>query len=431
MSPVKPRVVIVGAGFGGISAARGLRSADAEVLVIDRHNYHLFQPLLYQVASGLLDPSEIAHPVRTILRGHRNTDVRMAEVSAIDLERRVLRTDSGEIPYDFLIVAAGAFTSHFGNQDIAANTMSLKGLNDALALRGAVLERFERAAECTDAGERRRLLTFVIAGAGPTGVEYAGALSELFSHLLPKDFPRLDFSPVRVVLVEGTPRLLGTFAAGLGAKAATVLRRRGVDIILGRTVVNADSVGVTLDDGSTIAAATVIWTAGVSASPLGGQLTGRVGRGGRVPVRATLQLAGHDEVQVIGDMAELGVGGAPLPMLAPVAIQQGEHAARNVVAMLGGGGVTDFRYRDKGTMATVGRNVAVVEFGRIRVAGLVGWLMWLFVHLTYIVTFRSKAVVLINWAWNYVFHDRPVRLITEVAPDRQTHRPTPEADAQP
>jgi NADH dehydrogenase len=409
-------VVIVGAGFGGLSAARGLRAADADVLVIDRHNYHLFQPLLYQVASGLLDPSEIAHPVRTLLRGQRNTDVRMEEVRGIDVGRRVVRGD-GDIAYDFLIVATGAVTNHFGNEEIAVHTLGLKGLNDALALRGAVLERFERAAECADERERARLLSFVIAGAGPTGVEYAGALSELFTHLLPKDFPRLDFAPVRVVLVEGRPRILDTFHPRLGRMAAGVLRQRGVELILGRTVMRADDAGITLDDGTRIDAATVIWTAGVRASPLGAELGERIGRSGRVPVGSTLQLPGHDEVQVIGDLAELDDAAGPLPMLAPVAIQQGEHAARNIIAQLEGRATSPFRYHDKGTMATVGRNYAVVELGRIRVAGLIGWLMWLFVHLAYIITFRSKAVVLINWAWNYVFYDRPVRLITEVSPD--------------
>lgn len=419
----RPRVVIVGAGFGGLSAARALRQADADVLVVDRHNYHLFQPLLYQVASGLLDPSEIAHPIRSILRGHRNTDVRMAEVEAIELDRRVVRTDAGELPYDYLVVAAGAMTNHFGHQDIAAHSIGLKSLDDALALRAVVLAQFERAAECSDEREQHRMLTFVIAGAGPTGVELAGALVELFSHLLPKDFPRLDFSPVRVIVVEGAYRVLGAFHPALSARAATVLRRRGVELMLGRMVDHADERGVTLDDGLAIEAATVIWTAGVRASPLGEQLS-HVGRGGRVAVGPTLQLAGHEEVQVIGDMAEVRDGGTVLPMLAPVAIQQGQQAARNIVAMLAGGRAAAFSYRDKGTMATVGRNVAVVQLGRIRVAGFVGWLMWLFVHLTYIITFRSKAVVLINWGWNYLFEDRPVRLITGASRGQTTREPT-------
>ena len=419
----RPRVVIVGAGFGGLSAARALRRADADVLVVDRHNYHLFQPLLYQVASGLLDPAEIAHPVRTILRGHANTDVRMDEVRGIDLEHRLVHCGE-DIPYDFLVVAAGAVTNHFGREDIAANTLGLKSLADALSLRAKVLERFEAAVECADDRERARLLTFVIAGGGPTGVEYAGALSELFLHLLPKDFPRLDFSPVQVVLVEGGSRVLAAFHPRLGAMAAGVLRRRRVRLVFGRTVVEADAGGITLDDGTRIDAATVIWTAGVRASGLGTELTSQPARSDRVPVRSTLQLPGHDEVQVIGDMAEFEDRGDVLPMLAPVAIQQGEHAARNITAMIGGATATPFRYHDKGTMATVGRNYAVVQLGRIRVAGFVGWLMWLFVHLTYIITFRSKAVVLINWAWNYVFYDRPVRLITEVGPDRVAGKTT-------
>jgi NADH dehydrogenase len=413
----RPRVVIVGAGFGGLSAARALRKAEADVLIIDRHNYHVFQPLLYQVASGLLDPSEIAHPVRSILRGHHNTDVLMADVRSIDLERQVVHCDI-EVPYDFLVVAAGAVTNHFGNAEIAAHTLGLKGLNDALTLRATVLGRVERAAESTDEGERARLLTFVIAGGGPTGVEYAGALSELFLHVLPKDFPRLDLAAARVVLVEGKRRVLDTFHPRLGAMAAGVLRRRHVELTLNRLVQEADAGGITLDDGTRIDAATVIWTAGVRASPLAEQLTTLPASLGRVPVRDTLQLPGHDEVQVIGDLAALESGGELLPMLAPVAIQQGEHAARNIIALIQGGSTSPFHYHDKGTMATVGRNYAVVQLGRIRVAGFVGWLMWLFVHLTYIITFRSKVVVLINWGWNYLFYDRPVRLITEASPDR-------------
>jgi NADH:ubiquinone reductase (H+-translocating) len=419
----RPRVVIVGAGFGGLSVARALRRADADVLVIDQHNYHLFQPLLYQVGSGLLDPAEIAHPIRTILRGHANTDVRMDKVSGIDLGRSVVLCDT-EIPYDFLVVAAGAVSNYFGNDDIAANSVGLKGLGDALSLRATVLERFESASECTDERKRARLLTFAIAGGGPTGVECAGALSELFVHLLPKDFPRLDFNPVRLVLVEGRDRLLEAFHPRLGRMAAGVLRRRGVELVLGHTVVEADADGIRLDDGTRIDAATVVWTAGVRASALGEQLTTHTARSGRVAVRATLQLPGHDRVQVIGDLAEFDDDGGPLPMLAPVAIQQGEHAAANIIAMIKGGGATAFRYHDKGTMATVGRNYAVVQLGRIRVAGFVGWLMWLFVHLTYIITFRSKAVVLINWAWNYIFYDRPVRLITEARPERVADQQT-------
>jgi len=413
----RPRVVIIGAGFGGISAARALRHAEADVLLLDRHNYHLFQPLLYQVASGLLDPSEIAHPIRTILRGQPNADVQMTEVRAIDLAEQVVRASNGDIPYDYLIVAAGAATDHYGRDDIAEHTRALKGLDDALTLRGAVLSHFEMAAGCADERERRRLLTFVIAGAGPTGVEYAGALSELFSHLLPKDCPRLDFGPVRVILVEGRTRVLESFHPRLAAKASSVLRHRSVELRLGRTVSHVDERGVTLDDGTLIEAATVIWTAGVRASVLGHCLSRQLRRSGRVPVQRTLQLANHSEVQVIGDLAEFADGRMPLPMLAPVAIQQGKHAAANIIQLLDGGSATPFRYRGKGTMATVGRNVAVVQLGPVRVAGFVGWLMWLVVHLTYIITFRSKTVVLINWAFNYVFYDRPVRLITGVSKD--------------
>jgi NADH dehydrogenase len=407
------RVVIVGAGFGGLNAARALRGADVHVVIIDQHNYNLFQPLLYQVGSGMLDPGEIAHPVRSILRGQRNLEVRLGTVTGIDLAARMVTTDKGDVSYDSLIVAAGSVTNHFGNAALARSTNGLKTLDDAIRLRSSVLECFERADEEEDEAERRRLLTVVIAGGGPTGMEYAGALMELFTHVLPRDYPHLDFSAVRVVIVEGADRLLDSFHPQLAARAQRTLRARGVELVFGRRVVDASEAGVRLDDGTTLDAATVVWTAGVRAVSLGGSISDRRGRLDRVPVRPTLQLPGQDDVYVIGDLAEVASrSGEPLPMLAPVAIQQGRHAAKTILVQMSGAPAGPFRYLDKGTMATVGRNQAVVQVGPLRYSGFVGWLTWLFLHLLYIVTFRSKVMVLLNWGWNYLFYDRPIRLIT-------------------
>ncbi|MFI5286813.1 MAG: NAD(P)/FAD-dependent oxidoreductase [Candidatus Dormibacteria bacterium] len=404
-------VVIVGAGFGGLAAARALRHVDVDVTLVDRNNYHLFQPLLYQVASGLLDPSAIARPVRTIMRGAHNVDVMRAEVIGVDLEHRHVETSAAGLDYDYLVVASGSVTDYFGNENARQWTAGLKHLGEALTLRSRLLGCFEDASLTVDADTRRRLLTFAVVGAGPTGVEYSGAVAELIKHVLPKEYRRIDFTEVSVVLVEAGDRILASFAPRLSRLAARSLERKGVRIILGESVRGVGDHGLVLQNGERVDTNTVVWTAGVRAATpldLGGDA---IARGGRVKVTSQLHLAGHPEVFVIGDAAAVEQDGAVLPMLAPVAIQGGKYVARSIAARVKHTEVAAFHYRDKGTMATVGRGAAVAQLGPVRINGLVGWFIWIFVHLLYLVGFRSRALALWSWAWNYFFWDRPVRLI--------------------
>ncbi len=412
-------MVVVGAGFGGLATVQSLAHADVDVTLVDRRNYHLFQPLLYQVASALLDPSDIAHPVRAILRRIPNCDFRLAEVTGVDLAGRVVRTTAGDLAYDHLVLATGSTNNYFGIESVAERAYGLKDLGEALALRARVLEVFEQAARTEDPEARRALLTFAVVGAGPTGVEYAGALSELVHHVLSRDFPSIDASGVDIVLIEATAAVLGAFPSGLGRRAEAALRRKGIRILLSRQVAGVAEGEVLLAGSGRLAAATMVWTAGVEAERPA-ELDGvpRVVQS-RIPVtRDTLAVPGHPEVHAIGDVAACPDGrGQPLPMLAPVAIQQGRHVARVIVALTRGDPAPPaFRYRDKGTMATVGRNVAVAQIGPLRLSGLVGWLAWLLVHLMSLVSFRSRFLVLAGWAWNYVFYDRPVRLIVAPTP---------------
>jgi NADH dehydrogenase len=411
-----PRVVVVGAGFGGLAAARALRHVEVDVTIVDRNNYHLFQPLLYQVASGLLDPSAIASPVRTIVRRARNVDVLRAEVTGVDLDHRRVTTSAVGLDYDYLVIASGSVTDYFGNEDARKQSIGLKDLGEALALRSRLLGCFEQASLTTDAATRRRLLTFAVVGAGPTGVEYSGAVAELINHVLPKDYRRVDFAEVSVVLIEAGERVLASFAPRLSRLAARSLQRKGVRIVLGEAVRDVDDRGLVLQGGERIEASTVVWTAGVRAAPpldLGGDA---VARGGRIRVTPSLHLSGHPEVFVIGDAAAVDQAGSVLPMLAPVAIQGGKYVGRAIAARITGHEILAFRYRDKGTMATVGRGAAVAQIGPLHINGLVGWFLWIFVHLLYLVGFRSRALALVSWAWNYFFWDRPVRLIV-AAPD--------------
>jgi NADH dehydrogenase len=408
-----PRVVVVGAGFGGLRAARGLAGAEADVLILDRHNYHCFQPLLYQVATAALEPEEIAHPIRQMLRGIPNARFRMASVERVDLAAKEVLTDDGPIPYDYLILSAGSQTNYFGMDELAEKALEIKGINEAVALRNHLLGCFERAAAEEDSGTRSALLTFVVAGGGPTGVELAGALAELIRHVLVHDYAPLDIRDSRVILLEAGPTLLPPFAPMLQRAALHDLRQKGVDVRLSAPVKSYDGEAVQLADGSAIPTRTLIWAAGVRAVGLGALLGVPTDRAGRVVVEPTLQLAGHPNVYVIGDLAHLEDNGKSLPMLAPVAIQEGEHAAENVRRQIQGLPPHDFVYHDKGTMATIGRNSAVAQIAGLQFTGFLAWLVWLVVHLLQIISFRNRALVLINWIWDYIFYDRAVRLITE------------------
>ncbi len=416
--PAPPLVVVVGGGFAGLTLVRALARQPVRVLLVDRHNYHLFTPLLYQVASALLNPSEIAQPIRKLVRGLRNCSFRVAEVQDIDLDKRMVRTDRGDITYDFLVVAAGSVNNYFGNPTIEEHSLSLKDLPDAIGLRNWILRRFEASVWERNPERRRQLLTFAVVGGGPTGVEFAGALMELIRLLRRRDFRRVAGIDPRVVLVEATQYLLPGFAPRLQAAARLDLERKGVEVRLGAAVRQLTPGRLVTEAGPSISTASVIWTAGVRGSPLGERLGLPVDRGGRVPVEPTLQLRGRPEVMVIGDLASL----EELPMLAQVAIQQARLAAENIGNSLAGQPPQPFRYHDLGIMATIGRNAGVAQIGPLRLTGFAGWLLWLVVHLANIVTFRARVATLINWAWDYVAFDRPIRLMLRTPPENEWSR---------
>ncbi len=408
----RPSVVIVGAGFGGLRAARVLRRAPVDVLLIDRHNYHLFQPLLYQVATAGLEPEQIAQPVRGILRGQRNLEFRMTEVTGVDFDARRVATEAGPVPYDHLILALGGETNFFGMEGVARHGIGLKDIPEAVAIRNQVLECFEHAVHEAVLERRRALLTFVVVGGGPTGVEMAGALSELIRLVLVKDYPRLNFTDVHVVLLEAADALLAPMPEKLRAAAAATLRKKHVDVRLGAAVEDFDGRQVRLKGGEILPARTLIWAAGVQAAGLARRLGLATGRQGRVVVEPTLRVPGHAEVSVVGDAAYLESDGRPLPMMAPVAIQMADTAAGNVLRALRNEPPQSFRYRDPGSLATIGRNSAVAYIRGFAFRGFVAWVVWLVVHLIQLIGFRNKLFVLINWAWDYFFYERGVRIIT-------------------
>lgn len=412
--PARHRVIVVGGGFGGLACARALDKKPVEVLLLDQHNYHLFTPLLYQVATSLLNPSDIAYPQRSIFRRSPNVRFRQARVVGVDLDRKVVRThDHEDLAYDSLVLATGSENNYFANEELAQHTLGMKTLAEAMRFRNHVLSCLELAAQTDSVEERRAWLTFVIVGGGPTGVEYAGALSELLRLVLGRDFPELDHSMARIVLVEGLERLLGAFHPKLGAYAARTLRDRGIEVRTSTLVQKATDELVALSDGSEIATRTIVWSAGVRpADPLGQAGVERT-RTRRLRVDRRLSLPGHPEVFVIGDLASVGDDGGELPMLSPPAMQAGRYVAREIVdrATRAPHHRKPFRYVDKGTMATIGRRAAVADLHGFRLRGTIGWLAWLFVHIYYLIGFRNRAVVLASWAWNYVRFDRPIRLI--------------------
>lgn len=409
----KKHVVVVGAGFGGLRAAQNLAAAGLRVTLVDRNNYHLFQPLLYQVATAGLSPDEIAYPLRAILRRQRNITFYLAEVNRVNLAERRLETSTGVLNYDFLVLAVGGVTHFYGNATVQANGIGLKTLEDASSIRNRLLRIFERAALEQNKERRRALLTFVVVGGGPTGVESAGAISELIRLVLVKEYPSIDFNEARVLLLEAGERLLPAMPPALSAAAHDALRRKHVEVRLKTAVAAYDGHKVVLQNDDSMAAETLIWAAGIQASPLVAGLGAKVGSQGRVKVEPTLQLPGHPEVFVIGDAAyQEDEAGNPLPMVAPVAMQQGIAAASNILSLLAGRPLAAFRYCDPGMLATIGRSQAVASLGRFQFRGFLAWLLWLGVHIFQLIGFRNRLLVMIDWAWQYIFFDRAVRLIT-------------------
>jgi len=408
----KPRVVIVGAGFGGLEAAKKLAGQDVRVTVIDRTNYHLFQPLLYQVATAALSPADIAAPVRAILSKCKNMEVILAEVQSVDVEAKRIKTIDLEIPYDFLILATGARHSYFGHNEWEKLAPGLKSLEDAIELRRRLLMAFEYAEKITDEAARRAAMTFVIIGGGPTGVEMAGAIAEIARYTLAKDFCNIDPSQARVILIEGEPRLLASFPEDLSASAMKQLVDLGVEVRTGVRATNLTEAGLQVGD-EFIPCRVKIWAAGNNASFVGKTLGVPIDRVGRVVVNDDLTIPGHPEVQVIGDMANFShQTGQPLPGVSPIAMQQGRHAARNILRMIKNREPRRFRYWNKGSMATIGRHRAVADLNFVHLSGLPAWLVWLFVHIIFLVGFRNRLVVLFQWAWAYFTFNAGARLIT-------------------
>ncbi|HEY9777402.1 MAG TPA: NAD(P)/FAD-dependent oxidoreductase [Planktothrix sp.] len=412
MEKSRPRVVIIGGGFGGIKAAQGLAKAPVDITIIDRHNYHLFQPLLYQVAMAGLSPSEISYPIRAILRHQANATVLLDEVQSIDTEHRSIKLLDSVLEYDYLIVATGSQTSYFGHDAWKTHAVGLKDIDDATALRSRILLAFEAAEREPDKSKRHRLLTFVIIGGGPTGVELAGSLAELSRSVLAADFRNIDPTSAHIILLDGGARILSAYEEKSSEKAKAQLEKMGVEVRNGARVTDITAEGVQLGE-ELLPSACVIWCGGVSGVGLTKSLGVQLDKGGRVPVSTDLSLDGHKEVFVIGDAAVfLHQDGKPLPGLAPVAVQQGEFAAEMIRADLKRQPRGKFVYSHRGTLATIGRKSAVAEFSKLKLYGFTAWLAWLFIHVMFLIGFRNKAIVMFNWAWSYFTFQRGARLIT-------------------
>jgi NADH dehydrogenase len=425
-----PRVVIVGAGFGGLSAAKALAGSDFEVMVVDQHNYHLFQPLLYQVATAGLSPADIASPIRGILANARNINVVLGEVSVIDTARRDVIAEGRRIPFDYLILATGAQHAYFGHDEWAAFAPGLKTIDDATYVRRRILLAFEKAETESDPAERARLLNFVIVGGGPTGVEMAGAIAELANRALAKDFRSIDPRSAGIILIEAAPRLLTPFDPSLSEEAKRSLEQLGVEVRLGAAVTAVDRDGVSIG-ADRIEASTVIWGAGVMASPAARWLDAETDRAGRVTVTPDLSAPGHPDIFVIGDTAAAtGGDGKPLPGVAPVAKQQGQYVANLLIARERGRSVPPFRYRDRGSLATIGRKRAIVQLGRLKLKGFIAWVLWSVAHIYFLIGFRNRFVVAINWLWNYITFQRGTRLITGVSGARMDNMPLPQDEKE-
>ncbi len=423
-----PRVVVIGAGFAGINAAKALAKTPVGVTVVDRKNHHTFQPLLYQVALAVLSPAEIASPVRTVLRHSHNTEVLLGEVSGFDLEKRLVRLDGLELPYDYLVVGAGATHAYFGHPEWEQFAPGLKTLEDAIEIRRRVLMAFETAEREVVAGRSCPPLTFVVVGAGPTGVELAGAIADIAGRHLRKEFRAIDPRQSKIILLEGGPRVLPTYPEDLSASAQRQLESMGVEVRTNAMVTNIDADSVSIGR-ERIPAAVILWGAGVSASPLGKMLGVPTDRAGRVIVQPDLTVPGHPEVFVVGDLASAKRhNGQPVPGVAPAAIQMGKFAARQIKRSLEGKPREHFEYLDKGSLATIGRSRAVADFpGKIHISGYIAWLSWLFIHLFFLIGFRNRFFVMIEWAWAYITYNHSARLITGGDVREQMERPKAKA----
>jgi len=417
-SDPRPHVVIVGGGFGGLWATRALASSDVRITLIDRRNHHLFQPLLYQVATAGLSSPDIAAPLRHILRNQRNVEVWLGEVIGLDMQARTVSLAEGDaLSYDYLLLASGATHAYFGHDEWSVDAPGLKTLDDALAIRRRLLLAFERAEACEDPAERDAWLNFAVVGGGPTGVELAGTLAEIARHTLNREFRNIDPSHARVRLIEAGPRVLASFPESLSEKARRQLQKLGVDVVTGTPVSAIDANGYTLGD-TFVPSRTVLWAAGVAASPLGALLEVPRDRAGRVPVEADLSVPGHPEIFVAGDLASVQQNGKPVPGIAPAAKQMGAHVASAIKARLAGKPAPAFRYRDFGNLATIGRMAAVVDLHGFRISGLVAWWFWLAAHVFFLIGFRNRLIVLLNWAWSYWSYQRHARIILGRDPPR-------------
>jgi len=405
-------VVIVGGGFGGLRAARGLLREPVQIIIVDRKNHHTFQPLLYQVATAGLSPGEIAAPIRSIFRDDSNVISLLEEVQDFDLAHRIVKTSEQNIPYDYLVVAAGATHAYFGHDDWEQYAPGLKTIEDALEIRRRILLAFELAERQAVAGEATEPLNFVVVGGGPTGVELAGTLAEITRHVLSQEFRSIDPKRARILLLEGGPRVLPTYTEDLSRSAEDQLRRLGVEVHTNAMVTKVEP-GAVIFGETRMIAPVILWAAGVAASPLGKKLGVPCDRAGRVEVRRDLSIPGYPEVFVIGDLASLkDENGKPLPGVAPVAMQEGTFVAKTIARDMAGQAREDFKYRDKGSLATIGRAAAIAQFGKVHISGFVAWLAWLFIHIFFLIGFRNRIIVFIQWAWSYVTYERGARLIT-------------------
>ncbi len=407
------RIVIIGGGFGGLKLARTLSNSNYQIVLIDRNNYHEFQPLLYQVATAGIEPSAISFPFRKIFQKSNNVFFRIAEIKGVDSEKKRLESDIGFINYDYLVIGVGADTNFFGNKEMMRHAIPMKSVGEALALRNTILQNYEEAVRVDNEEDRARLMSIVVVGAGPTGVEVSGTLAEMKNLILPKDYPELDFKLMQVHLLEGSPKVLGTFSNKASEKAEEYLRKLGVDLKCNTRVISYDGKTVVLGDGLTIKTNTLVWAAGVVANTLEGLDPKVIGKGNRILVDRTNKVNGYDNIFAIGDVAFMTEEAFPKghPQVAQVAIQQGHLLAKNFISMQQQQPLKEFTYKDLGSMATVGRNKAVVDMGKIKFQGFFAWLVWMFVHLMAIVGVKNRLLIFINWAWSYITFDQSLRLI--------------------